>query len=133
MIISEKCWLTDHYEGFVRDGMCYFWASGTPTIPWADGRNDCQDNEAELVCIDSEAENQALIDHVPVWLWWFGLNDLDGDGVFTCNGNEPPFTKWAPDKPGDALCIAVHEPDTLWYDGGCHSDIAYVCEKRLYQ
>ena len=88
-------------------------------ISWTDANAYAQSIGGRLAKIDSQAENDFLLnhwgsatygDHIEVGNLWIGLNDQAEEGKFTwTDGSTPGFTNWAPGEPNNHLSGVLGE------------------------
>jgi hypothetical protein len=115
---------------------------------WEQARDRCRaiDDDAHLVSIESDEEDQLVFEEISDKTW-LGGNDRDqeghwhwpGDDTFydDAEGGELPgaFNNWYDDEPND-IGLSASEPDCLlywyqnasWADGSCGDPHGYVCE-----
>lgn len=118
------------------DGHAY--AMCPDALPWDAARTSCGAFAGDLLVLDDEAEQAAVIAFpapMPTGVggWYFGLNDRATEGVFVWpDGSAPAFTSWAMGEPNDASanedCGEMSFGVALWNDVPCADGRAFVCE-----
>ena len=110
---------------------CYLFQKSNST--WYESRKDCQQKGGYLVEIDSEEEEDAIIDGISRQGWdrdlgfWIGLTDIFHDGTWVWDhlGRPLNFSNWAPGEPnnlnGLQHCAALDLYVGGWTDVGCDS------------
>ena len=116
---------------------------------WKHADTECKNITAHLVKIESEEENDFLLDNylnlpedqlnIEAWI---GLNDREEEGKFVwADNSEANYTNWADEQPNDE-----HEQDCgeiangqfwpggeqqvgVWNDFQCETEMMYICEK----
>lgn len=117
----------------------YLLCKATPRS-WAEGRAFCQARGAELVVIETAAENEFLA-AAGLATPWIGLSDTTTEGTFVwVDEQAPSYTNWNTDEPNDSGgaedCAAMTtSEDPLvngkWNDAGCDAAHQFVCEAAL--
>ena len=98
----------------------HYYALSTVKGTWPEVEAQAVSEGGHLVTIRSPEENQFLVDTflvgqvfcetLPTSGPWIGLNDADGDRVFTWASGEPvTFTNWAINQPDDRIFSGDHE------------------------
>ncbi|XP_025099012.1 low affinity immunoglobulin epsilon Fc receptor-like [Pomacea canaliculata] len=109
-------------------------------LPWIDAASLCKLLGANLVEINSAAENMFVnniyksrnVEH-----GWLGINDIQQNGrwVLTSTGRPLPYSNWAPGEPnnyaGKQGCALMYR-NGKWDDNSCLISTAFtfVCERR---
>ncbi|XP_033126040.1 hyalin-like [Anneissia japonica] len=114
-------------------GSCYKQYS-TRKLTWQSARSSCQSNQADLVVVKNDAENNFLFTTFKTRVW-IGLTDLELEGTFKwiTTGTEPSYTNFItgePNNQGNEDCVeinSVHKGE--WNDLPCSRYLNYVCEK----
>ena len=96
----------------------------------------CADNNAHLVTITSEAENNAVADLASdAQRVWLGLDDKAEEGNFAwTTGEEMTWDDWAFSEPNNGWllsnqdCVHLTTSSGKWRDDNCDGDAAAVCE-----
>ncbi|XP_063079999.1 CD209 antigen-like protein C [Engraulis encrasicolus] len=103
---------------------------------WADSKQHCMDLGAHLVIIDSQEEQEFILERIKTRAW-IGLSDLETEGVWKwVDGNnlgKPRF--WMQGEPNDqdggedcVEIIASQKPLASWKDHVCGITKNYICE-----
>ncbi|XP_027138584.1 CD209 antigen-like protein E isoform X6 [Larimichthys crocea] len=125
--------LTNHYlnQGWVYFGSSFYYISSVNKA-WQDSREDCLQRGADLVIINSEAE-QKFIRQYPKYIW-IGLTDRETEGVWKWVDGTPLTTSfWRSGEPnnyrgGNEDCVEL----TLdWNDVECEQKKLWMCEKKM--
>ncbi|XP_041806920.1 CD209 antigen-like protein E [Chelmon rostratus] len=119
--------------------ICYFFS--TKSDSWEKGRQDCRDRGADLVIIDSRAEQVFLSTNIKKDTW-IGLNDRDNEGTWKwTDGTPPTLTYWHARQPdngggdprwGEEDCVHLKpglKPEENWNDLCCDESLQWICEK----
>ncbi|XP_042372467.1 C-type lectin domain family 10 member A-like, partial [Plectropomus leopardus] len=114
---------------------CYFLSDVFGS--WDEGRKDCRDRGADLVVIDSSAE-QTFLHEFTETVAWIGLTDREEEGTWKwIDGTPLTFRKWQKKQPdnggGNPLwgaedCVHII-PSNEWNDLSCETSIQWICEK----
>ncbi|XP_071360517.1 CD209 antigen-like protein C [Trachinotus anak] len=122
--------------GWRKFGTSYYYVS-TEQKTWEKSREECQKKGADLVIIDSDEEQEFLINlNKRVWI---GLTDKDEEDDWKwVNGANLTKSYWIssqPDNQEDEDCVEIHYPlKTIhnalsrWNDLPCSYIIYWVCE-----
>mgnify|MGYP000270936296 FL=1 len=112
-------------------GFCDIFPSG-----WEGAQLLCNQFGYDLVSINSEAENDFLVDgmaiHGPGTDWWIGYSDdaVEGSWVWE-DGTSGGYENWEPGQPNDFAgqdCAEI-DPDGTWNDSDCLFTFqAFICE-----
>jgi hypothetical protein len=100
---------------------------------WDDARSDCVAGGAELVQIDSLAED-AFVATLLDQSMWLGASDRALEGLFVwVDGSAVSAGNWGPGQPdsfpGQNCVQKREEPGEPWYDQSCDNLELYVCER----
>uniref|UniRef100_A0A3P9L140 C-type lectin domain-containing protein n=1 Tax=Oryzias latipes TaxID=8090 RepID=A0A3P9L140_ORYLA len=106
---------------------CYFFSEESKS--WAETREFCRANEADLVVINTTDEKVLVflvyvfqegtwkwVDGSPLTLFW-GMNQPDSDGGSKLQGEED--------------CAEIRETPGFWNDVSCERSLRWICEKEL--
>ena len=132
---------------------CYLFQEWNST--WYTSRRKCKESGGYLLEIDSQEEQDAIMEEIKSWGWdgdtdfsfWIGLTDIFHDSTWVWDNLGKPlnYSNWAPGEPSDGVehCVAMRsggrgELDGKWDDIGCEStemwnfsdDLknGYICE-----
>ncbi|KAL7385481.1 hypothetical protein ABVT39_022403 [Epinephelus coioides] len=113
---------------------CYLLSSGSGS--WDEGREDCRGRGADLVVIDSPAEQEFLNEFTQTA--WIGLTDRDEEGTWKwIDGTPLTLSNWRKNQPdngggdpqwGEEDCAHIR-PDSEWNDLSCETSLRWICEK----
>uniref|UniRef100_UPI003AAA5A61 C-type lectin domain family 4 member E-like n=1 Tax=Centroberyx gerrardi TaxID=166262 RepID=UPI003AAA5A61 len=120
--------------------VCYLLSTETKT--WDNSRQDCRDRGADLVVIDSAAEQTFLSTLTNgAASAWIGLSDRDMEGTWKWI-DETPLTEeyWAGSQPdngggnprwGEEDCARIITGKTKenWNDQNCANSLRWICEE----
>ncbi|KAL7385049.1 hypothetical protein ABVT39_014388 [Epinephelus coioides] len=116
-------------------GACYLLSSVSGS--WDKGREDCRGRGADLVVIDSFAEQIFLIE-VTQENAWIGLTDRDEEGTWKWTDGTPlTLSNWEVNQPdngggdpqwGEEDCVNVLY-GRKWNDLSCETLMRWICEK----
>jgi len=103
---------------------------------WEDARSACLADGGDLASIHDEETNDFLwgtASAIEYTRWWFGLSDLEEDGVFVwSDGTDLDYFDWGGGEPnGGTNENCVHWADWndgLWNDIPCDHLMPYVCQ-----
>lgn len=118
---------------------CYLFS--TKLDSWGKGRQDCRDQEADLVVIDSREEQEFLTRNTKSNTW-IGLNDRDNEGTWKWT-DDTPLTQayWCEGQPdngggnpqwGEEDCVHFQSGmkyEESWNDRRCDDSLHWICEK----
>ncbi len=121
-----------------HDGSAHTYCQGE--FNWIDARRACRAQGAQLVVVDSQQEDEQLIQWVEfleLGRVWLGLDDLDGEGVLRwgdgrVQNDAEDHHNWKSGEPNDFEgedCVEL--VDGEWNDRGCELRASYVCERPL--
>ncbi|KAG7328484.1 hypothetical protein KOW79_008428 [Hemibagrus wyckioides] len=130
---------------------CFYFAVSS-TIPrrgWDGGRDDCKQNGADLVVIDSKEKQELIVGTLKALRYklpfsykhgfWIGLKDDHTEGIWKWL-NETTLTEgyWMDGEPNDDKsiedCAAVYPSDNplkAWNDVPCSHPLKWICEKQI--
>ena len=113
-------------------------------MTWFAAKEHCEGIGGNLVEIDSEEENEVLVEEIIrrreygilVKNFWIGLTDFEneGDWRLASNGLNPSFLNWHEDQPdnedGNEHCARIRILplsfwEDTWYDIDCNSDTRF--------
>ncbi|XP_049451081.1 CD209 antigen-like protein E isoform X2 [Epinephelus fuscoguttatus] len=116
-------------------GACYLLSSGKGS--WDEGRKDCRGRGADLVAIDSSAEQEFLNKFTQTYAW-IGLTDRVKEGTWKwIDGTPLTLSNWEVNQPdngggnprfGEEDCVHIR-PDSEWNDRSCETSMRWICEK----
>ena len=119
-----------------RGGRRYL-ACPTPRS-WNAGADWCRQYGAQLARFEDPAEERwvrAFLDaRWPGRVWWFGLTDVAGEGVWIYgDGGGAAYTDWSDGEPnnccGGEHCVQMRADRSYrWNDAACFSAASTVCE-----
>ncbi|XP_020511675.1 CD209 antigen-like protein E [Labrus bergylta] len=118
---------------------CYLFSTHTKT--WEGSRQDCRDNDADLVVVDSFEEQEFLTNNIKTDTW-IGLSDRDNEGTWKWT-DDTPLTRgyWWTGQPdngggdpnwGEEDCVhfgAGKKKEANWNDLRCDVSKLWICEK----
>ncbi|XP_030044413.1 CD209 antigen-like protein C [Microcaecilia unicolor] len=128
-----KCPDSEKWNKFQNS--CYYFSSGTKT--WQDSRSYCLKNEADLVVVNNQTEQDYINRAIGQTRSWIGLHDTlkEGEWIWVDNSSLT-FTAWGAGEPNNAGtlrgedCVEVIGYGT-WNDGPCTAMQNFICEKPL--
>ncbi|RUS80470.1 hypothetical protein EGW08_011786, partial [Elysia chlorotica] len=112
-------------------------------LNWADARDACYAAEGDLLIIDSNLmrkEIKALLKFRPKETYWFGLNDIENEGVWWWTDKYAipqieystlPWGKDQPDNLNNEDCGQINYPSYKrgkWSDGDCELSYKSICQ-----
>ncbi|GAA6084603.1 low affinity immunoglobulin epsilon Fc receptor-like, partial [Tachysurus ichikawai] len=113
----------------------YYFSTGIKN--WIESRTDCSNRLADLVIIDSTAEQ-----FIPKWLLnsetaWIGLSDTDKDGVWKwVDGTNLTTGHWNAGEPNhgkkDEYCVEILGSSNSWNDRSCSDRLLFICEMNTF-
>ncbi|XP_046374984.2 macrophage mannose receptor 1-like [Haliotis rufescens] len=127
--------------GFVRfEDHCYILELDKTS--WGSARSRCRIMGADLVSINTQAENDFLLAQIKEYYppdqktgayFWMGMRYAVGKYTWA-DGTEVGFTDWSRGEPNcmDGVCkafITTYNYAYTWGDGGSDYDFYYICEK----
>nr|XP_019927563.2 hepatic lectin isoform X2 [Crassostrea gigas] len=104
------------------------------SLTWDDGKTKCQSFNSYLLEINSEAEQNWLMEEISEDNWWIGAReDIDNEvWVWDHSGDELVFRNWDPagSQPsgGTAEDCALSRVG-LWHDYPCNYTFYIICER----
>ncbi|XP_071954244.1 C-type lectin-like [Antedon mediterranea] len=117
---------------------CYKFEATKKT--WTEARISCLQQNADLVVVRNEAENNFLYANNPTGNdLWLGLSDMKNETVFIWVRNEQTqyknFGKGEPNNSGNREdCVELdYTHSDKWNDVPCSMKFAYVCELQSHQ
>ncbi|XP_042526782.1 C-type lectin domain family 10 member A-like isoform X1 [Dipodomys spectabilis] len=121
-----------------HDGSCYWFSQSEKS--WSEADKVCQLEDAYLVVVNSQEEQNFIKSHKSTFNTWMGLTDQNGpwrwvDGTDYNQG----FKNWRPDQPdnwyghglGGGEDCAHFTSDGRWNDDVCQRLYRWVCETKL--
>ncbi|XP_040913949.1 CD209 antigen-like protein E [Toxotes jaculatrix] len=122
-------------------GACYLVSTNSDS--WGKARQDCRDRGADLVVIDSAAEQTFLSNLVEDQIAsWIGLTDVDEEKTWKwIDGTPLTLSYWAETQPdngggdpkwGEEDCAhlrAGKKTENNWNDLSCNASLQWICEK----
>lgn len=125
-------------EWLTFSGNCYYLS--TEGKPWDDSRKYCIAEDAHLVVINTQAEQEYLQKKTTPQYYWLGLTDIDGTWKWIDGTNYEITPKnWIPGQPdeyyghglgGGEDCAHFHR-DGRWNDDHCSRQYQFICEKEM--
>ncbi|KAF4518118.1 hypothetical protein B566_EDAN007819 [Ephemera danica] len=133
----------------INGAFYYFHTNVNDKKNWHEASDYCRSRGMELVTIETEAENNALIKKVNELLeneepsfdsyFWIGLNDLGKEGEYrwTLTGTVADYTFWNPGDPNNngldgkpEHCVDIWKisTGTAWNDWGCTNKGRFICQ-----
>ncbi|XP_071490718.1 uncharacterized protein [Diadema antillarum] len=123
---------------YAYDGSCY--GVFDETLTWSEARRECvgdggEEENADLVNIETMAENDFLQPLLNSGAYWVGMYDVEEEGEFRWTGQcvLPPFRNWNETnhpKNDDLDCVTM-DPTGSWSDADCSMPVSgYICEQR---
>ncbi|XP_041641131.1 CD209 antigen-like [Cheilinus undulatus] len=124
--------LRDH-DGWVYFGGSFYFVSSLERS-WDEGRADCQSRGADLVIINSRAEQDFARTFKK--RLWIGLTDTDRHGTWKWVDGTPLTTRyWAPSEPNGkhehCAEIKLFDLENSLNDESCNNRFSWICEKRF--
>ncbi|XP_043935574.1 CD209 antigen-like protein E [Protopterus annectens] len=137
-------WGTSNFSGWTTyfGNSIYFFSN--QTLNWSDSRNACLSMKADLVVINSEAEqiflkNSSVINNKPFWI---GFTDQKEEGKWcwvddpACNTTGARF--WYQNNPdnhdNNENCATENYNEgtwSTWNDDNCQRSYSWICEKSI--
>ncbi|XP_040271360.1 asialoglycoprotein receptor 1-like [Bufo bufo] len=117
---------------------CYYIAKKFKT--WSNAKKDCEKQEAHLVVINNEEEQNAMSTLTRGLSTWIGLTDVDGEWTWVdgtlynstskfWDDNQPD--EWFGHGLGGGEDCGQMEFGDLWNDAHCSLSLPYICEKAI--
>ncbi|TRY92196.1 hypothetical protein DNTS_006475, partial [Danionella cerebrum] len=125
------------------DGWIYFQSSlyymRNETKTWEASSRSCKESGADLIIINSEQEQDFLMNITRNEEFWIGLTDREVEGTWKWVNGDTMTTKfWATDEPNgghNENCAVTYmkiHPDLIgWLDISCNKQYKWICEKKL--
>ena len=139
--------LDNDCDGEVDEGftclMCHFQVHSASTyqfceapLDWLAARQQCLDQNMDLVTIVSELENNWVWSTATAFKttrWWIGYNDLAVEGDWQwATGQGADYTNWMEGEPNNVAnedCAELFSPTApVWNDNQCITAFAFICE-----
>ncbi|XP_052257046.1 perlucin-like [Dreissena polymorpha] len=123
---------------------CYHFSHDTE--PWELAQMICREMRANLVEIETAAENNFLTQEVVRrgGEFWIGASDLfiENEWLWSTSQQRISYANWAPNEPtngggnpehgaGNENCAQIRAFDRKWNDDQCHVNNYYICEKGV--
>ncbi|XP_069107953.1 perlucin-like protein isoform X1 [Argopecten irradians] len=120
-------------------GSCYFFVNNYTT--WHGSSKYCQSQNAELVAVESQDENDFLLRYIHRFRcafnsqFWLDATDMILEGVWEWAQSLEALTyfNWGPNEPNGQLnedCIVVRDDNGEWNDISCTDRRYFICEKK---
>ncbi|XP_060720555.1 hepatic lectin-like isoform X1 [Tachysurus vachellii] len=113
----------------------YYFSTGMKN--WNDSRQDCRNRGADLVIIDSAAEENFINSNLGSIQAWIGLSDTEIEGQWKwVDGTRLTNGFWKTNEPNNAGnnedCAEVYAPNGIqcWNDSECSYEAPWICEKK---
>ncbi|XP_063744063.1 CD209 antigen-like isoform X2 [Eleginops maclovinus] len=105
--------------------------------PWENGKQDCRERGADLVVIDSAAEQIFMAGFTKTYVW-IGLSDREEEGTWKwVDGSPLNVTNWDNNQPdngagyyGEEDCAHISSYTNSWNDLSCNTSLPWICEKE---
>ena len=114
---------------FATDTSCYLMHDAPSN--WNQARAVCQAGSADLVVINSAAEN-AYVDEIGLSVdRWIGYHDTIVEGTFEWTGRGSGYEHWAASEPNDNNgqdCTYIWTDAAKWDDVSCGAPLPFTCE-----
>lgn len=111
--------------------LCYQKPGSDRRRGWTAARDYCASFGYHLVTIDDGAENSALMSAAMARVdgdWWIGINDEDGDSMFSWVSGRSRFEAWRMDEPDRGECGVIDTAENDWESKGCGGSRGFICE-----
>ncbi|KAJ8358030.1 hypothetical protein AAFF_G00042690 [Aldrovandia affinis] len=116
-----------------RNSTCYYFS--TERKSWNDSRSECLKQEADLVIIESEEEQDFIFKHTREGVYWIGLSDSETEGTWLWVDGTPlqkDKAFWKRGEPNDYNgsedCAFTVPGQNKWNDGHCNVHVKSVCK-----
>ncbi|XP_054897433.1 uncharacterized protein LOC129367161 [Poeciliopsis prolifica] len=137
---EDVCKLKQETRQYLQKGWLYFRDSfyfiSSVQKTWAESRTDCQQEDADLVIINSREEQIFITQLARDRLTWIGLQEVAGTEQWIWV-NEVPLTDsyWGPGEPNKLakeVCVEMRffENENSWNDMPCSTENFWICEKE---
>ncbi|KAF3687472.1 C-type lectin domain family 4 member M CD209 antigen-like protein 1 [Channa argus] len=129
-----------HYsqKGWVYFSGSFYYVSSTQKT-WTESRDDCLEQNADLMIINSKEEQNFSRQFQKVM--WLGLSDRETEGVWKwVDGTvlTERFSFWSSGEPNnyngrneDCGMIWYYNTEDSWNDGVCENENFWICEKKM--
>ena len=116
----------------------YYWSKDQDvTMSWEGAKLWCERmaRNSHLVKIETEEENDFLVENFSGYTSWFGANDIQNEGSFRWTDGSPVvFTSWGYDEPnnsgGAENCVHIYkDKSNMWNDARCTYKFFFICER----
>ncbi|XP_048221771.1 C-type lectin domain family 10 member A-like [Perognathus longimembris pacificus] len=120
------------------EGSCYWFSQSGKS--WSEADKDCQLENAHLVVVNSQQEQNFINSHIRAVDTWMGLTDQNGPWRWVDGTDyEQGFKNWRPEQPdnweghglGGGEDCAHFSYDGRWNDDVCQKPYRWVCETKL--
>ncbi|XP_006872105.1 PREDICTED: lymphocyte antigen 75 [Chrysochloris asiatica] len=127
----------NNWEKNEQTGSCYQFNTQA-ALSWKEAYLSCQNQGADLLSINSDAELTYLKDKEGIArIFWIGLNQLYSARGWEWSDQKPlNFLNWNSDTPstltiGGSSCARMEADSGLWQSFSCEAQLPYVCKKPL--
>ncbi|XP_052692575.1 C-type lectin domain family 10 member A-like isoform X2 [Crassostrea angulata] len=103
------------------------------SFTWNAGKTKCQSFKSYLLEINSEAEQNWLMDKVSTGKWWTGgiKHPQYDEWVWDHSGNDLTYRNWYPNQPnGGKSEECMLSEDGSWHDYPCDFRFRIICERE---
>ncbi|XP_046698947.1 CD209 antigen-like protein E [Silurus meridionalis] len=105
---------------------------------WEESRQNCRDEGADLMIINSREEQEFISKHISSNSGvWIGLSDKDKEGEWKWVDASPlTFKDWGQGEPGGKEkenCGEIYKSSNsiIWNDKNCSEKLNWICEKNV--
>ncbi|KAM9114871.1 C-type lectin domain family 10 member A-like [Pangshura tecta] len=123
-------------SGWYQDqGRCYLFSQANQS--WEAARNSCLAQNADLVVINDQREQDYLVRRAVSVRHWIGFTDQGTEGTWRWVDNtSAEFTKWNEREPNNLLMNGIDYENCahllesgLWNDEICSNSYRWICER----
>ncbi|XP_076824515.1 macrophage mannose receptor 1-like [Clavelina lepadiformis] len=151
----QWCATTSNYAKDFIWGICpkpvkgcgEFWNSGQfgkycyqfnfqSSLTWLQARDACRQQNADLLSIETAAEQAWIAGriHVVTTVMWLGMSDISIEGNWEWSDGAPlTYLNWREGQPnsygGNEDCGAIITRNGLWGDTPCSRHLSFICKK----